>query len=299
MSWNDPGDSPDGLGSVDNDAGLQCSQTFDDTGSEAMGPDTMFYNDLLARSQVLPPSRFRRDLPGGAERENDTSHSEREEEGEGPRCEGRSSQDIVFSNRVIVDKQADMLSGSCSLGSRVREEEGSMAAASSQEHPEEDSFILPLSQSKELSMYQWPKCFGNDKPTPQQFYTKGQLCSRPSDGYKYTTQPKRIIFPPGCSLTSALLPCCCSLHYNDIEMTVQYGNRVNVTVVLTHVAITRLMRVEAEEYFAAAVGSPRRKELVNLKHNVFRAIQEGPNPSLLCKSVNDVLRVTAIVFSYD
>ena len=87
------------------------------------------------------------------------------------------------------------------------------------------------------------------------------------------------------------------LHYEDIPLTLYYGNKVSVPVMLTHTAITRLMRVEAEQYFRAEEGSKRYEDLRRLKQNVFRAVEEGPNPSFLCQSVDDCLRVSAVQFS--
>ena len=158
---------------------------------------------------------------------------------------------------------------------------------------------MPLSRSKELQLHEGvPRCFGQDLPTPQASYTKAYPCAWPNDDYKYTTSPVRASFPPGARLSGSVLECCNRTHYDDIDLSLYFGNKVVVPVSLTHVAITRLMLVEAHDFFAAEEGTSRHAELVKLKHNVFRAIEEGPNPTFLCQSVEDKLRVTGVSFRY-
>ena len=147
--------------------------------------------------------------------------------------------------------------------------------------------------SKELVMYKGvPECFGLDKPTSQSEYPAAFPCSWPLDELKYCTEPVRACVLPGQELTATRpQQCCGKAHYRDISVLLSFRNKVQVPVALTHVAITRLLRVEAADLFTSDRSAQQRTQ-----DNLFRAIDEGPQPVFWCQSKNDCLRVTAVRF---
>ena len=302
-------------GPADRDSDLElCGQyledCLDEDGNERdIGEDTQFYLDLCTRSQILPHSIFRKCSFRGAnnvslqEEEGVSGIQDKEKQGKVSLNLGRNNNEEEGNggneNEDVSQQELDISQNKNKEEDNGRNEKEEDADVSLPINPHEDSFLMPLSRSKEMCVYgNVPRCCGDDGPTPQDSFTSASPCCWPEDIYKYTTSPKSATFPPGGKLAARSRSCCNKLHYDDIKLTLNYGNKVEVPVLFTHAAITRLLRIEAEEYFSVEKGSQRHALFIGRKHAAFRAVEEGPNPTFLCQSVDDNLRVSGVSFSY-
>ena len=240
------GENSDGMGSVFPSSQDLVSQDLFD--AQTMGQD----------SQVLPPSRFRKGK-GRKTRKKARGERSRDERGfdlcgqELAMSDDSSSGDNFYRELLFRKKAASSGRSSPAPVAQTRQTHAVPA------NPHEDDFLLPMEVSRELILHKgFPSCFGQDHPTPQTTYTEAQPCNWPTDRSKYTTAPQRAIIATGEKLTGSVRGCCGKLHFDDITMMLEYRNQVRVPVKLSHTAITRLLRVEAEDYFNAKAASEKR-----------------------------------------
>ena len=118
----------------------------------------------------------------------------------------------------------------------------------------------------------------------------------PADGYKYKLRPIRVRFASGSHLSSFKGTCCGRLHYCDLDMELMFRNRTLVRAVFTHVAIARLLELEADSYFSQLSDNTTRASVVRLKEEKFEKIRNHQYPVLLAMSVKREIIVSAVTF---
>ena len=269
-------------------------------------------------SQILPPSRFRKSLPaaavagpsapmdehGGVEAGQHQQSSgslfyadlcalSRENSTDGKHQRDSRDERVGFMDSMLLCSDSEFYDRLCNRKKNVPAEPFEEPDA----HESEEEALSQEVVSKELLLHgDYPRCFGDDLPTPQASYTEASPCTWPDTSDKYFTAPSRVVAPPQQELGTVVKACCGRAHYKDIDLTLEYKNKATVPIKLTHVAITRLMRIEASEYSAATAGSGKEAAYHRQKINVFRAIVEAPQAVFLCQSVQDTLRATSVAF---
>ena len=155
---------------------------------------------------------------------------------------------------------------------------------------------LPMSVSIELVTYKdLPKCRDFDPPTPQSNPELKTPCNMYLDGTKFRLQPLKLhVADSPFKLVKG--ECCDDLHYGRMKVTLVYKPGYTFPAILSHCAITRLLGIEADEFFQSGNAMSPTRQMLAKQRSVFKALVDARCPKLLASYKHGQILVSAVSF---
>ena len=158
---------------------------------------------------------------------------------------------------------------------------------------------LPMSVSVELATYKnLPKCRVFDPATPQSNAEMKTPCNMHLDGTKFRLRPLKVHVPdnPFKLVKGA---CCEDLHYGRQKLTLVYKPGYSFPAILSHCAISRLLGIEADDFFHSGPDNLPSRQMLTKQRAVFKALVDARNPKLLASYKHGIILVSAVSFDSD